>query len=107
FNFQIGYKDFVANSDLNLLFNFQSERIRSVESLNDLTPAVIEEPPITLDLVYKRDFEVAGGQYQFGFKLNNILDEEYKAFQESGGTEVLVDTYSLGRAASVSLKRTF
>lgn len=108
FNFQIGYNDYEANSDLNLLLNFQSERIRSVESFTDDSPAIIERPPITLDLVYKRTFDLSnGGSYQFGFKLNNLLGEEYKAFQESGGAEVLVDTYELGRSFSVSVKRTF
>lgn len=108
FNFQIGYSDYEANSDLNLLVNFQSERIRSVESFTDDSPAIIEQPPITVDLIYKREFPLeSGGAYQIGLKFNNLLDEDYEAFQESGGSKVLVDTYSLGRSASISVKRTF
>ena len=108
FNFQIGYTDFEVNSDLNFLINFQSERIRSVESFTDDSPAILEEPPVTVDLVYKRRFELdSGGEYEFGLKLNNLLNENYRAFQESGGSEVTVDEYEIGRSFSVSLKRTF
>lgn len=106
-NFQIGYTDFEANSSLNLLLNYQSERIRSVESYTSDSPAIIEQPPMLLDLVYKRDFEFYGGNYSFGFKVNNILDESYEAFQESGGTRVDVDVYELGTSYSFSLSREF
>ena len=107
FNLQFGYRDDLADADVNFLLNFQSERIRSVETINDNSPAIIEEPPITLDFVYRKGFEVQGGSYKFGFRVQNILNSEYKAFQEAGGTEVAVDVYDPGTTFSLSLSREF
>ncbi|MEM8919969.1 MAG: TonB-dependent receptor [Pseudomonadota bacterium] len=106
-NIQIGYSDIEAGSDLNLLVNVQSERIRSVESFSDDSPAIIEQPPFTVDLIYKRRFELNGGDYKFSFKVENILGDQYKAFQEAGGSKVIVDRYDVGQSLSVSLTRTF
>jgi len=107
FNLQLGYRDEDADADLNLLVNFQSERIRSVESRSDATPAIIEEPPVTLDLVYRKGFNLSGGDYSLGIKVQNILNSEYKAYQEAGGAEVAVDVYDPGTAFSISLSRDF
>jgi len=106
-NLQIGFADFDAGSDFNILVNYQSERIRSVESFTSDSPAIVERPPVSVDLVYKRDFTVYGGDYQIGLKAKNILGDEYEAFQESGGERVDVDVYDVGTTFSVSLKRTF
>ncbi len=106
-NFQIGYTDFDANSSLNILLNFQSERIRSVESFTDDSPAIIEQPPMLLDVVYKREFEFVGGSYDFGLKIQNLLGESYEAYQEAGGNRVDVDVYELGRSISASISHEF
>jgi len=107
FNFQFGYSDDEARSDLNVLVNFQSERIRSVESFTSDSPAIIERPPLSVDLVYKKDFDLYGGEYEFGLKVQNIFGDGYEAVQESGGTSVDVDTYDIGPSFGVSLKRRF
>ncbi|MEM7767117.1 MAG: TonB-dependent receptor [Pseudomonadota bacterium] len=107
-NFQFGYADFDARSEANLLVNFASERIRTGEALNNPdAPAVLEEPPVSVDFVYNREFTLYGGEYSFGFKLQNIFGDEYSAFQEAGPDRLDVDTYDIGTSASVSLKRTF
>ena len=106
-NLQIGYRDEEARADLNLLLNFQDERIRSVETITDQSPAIIEQPPTTLDLVYRKDFTALGGEYQFGLEVENILGEQYEAFQEADGERNPVETYDIGTSLSVSLKRFF
>ena len=107
FNLQFGYYDEANDADLNFLINFQSKRIRSVESLSDSTPAVMEEPPITFDIVYKQTIEVMDREWSFGLKVQNLFDSDYQAYQESGGTKVLVDTYSPGQKASISISHSF
>lgn len=106
-NLQIGYRDDEADADLNLLLNFQSDRIRSVESISDETPAIIEEPPVTLDIVYRKGFNLYGGEYSFGMKLQNLLGDEYEAYQEADGARVEVDTYKVGTSIQFSLSRKF
>ncbi|MEM8988530.1 MAG: TonB-dependent receptor, partial [Pseudomonadota bacterium] len=107
-NIQFGYEDLDVNSKATLLLNYASERIREAGTLlvGADTPDVIEEPPLTLDFVYTRGFEVWGGEYEVGFKAQNILGEEYKAFSEGRG-EVPVEEYDLGQTFAISLKRKF
>ena len=106
-NLQFGYKDFEAGSSLTFLLNYQSERIRSVESITDGSPAIIEQPPLLVDLVYRRDLTFMDRDFNLGVKVNNLLNDEYEAFQESDGRTITVDEYKLGTSFSVSLKHTF
>ncbi len=107
FNFQIGYTDNVADSDLNILFNYSSERIRSAEALNRNIPAVLEQPPMTVDLVYNKRFVLGGHDYEFSFNIENIFGDDYEAYQERGGDRIDVDTYDIGQSISFSLKKEF
>lgn len=107
FNLQLIYADPERGAEANLLFNFASERIRSAEALSLNVPAIIEEPPMTLDFVYNREFELAGGQYRFSFNVENILGDEYEAYQERGGDRVDVDVYETGTEVSFGISRSF
>lgn len=107
FNLQIGYYDEAADADLNLLLNYQSKRIRSVESLKDGTPAVSEELPITLDIVFKKRIDFWEREWSLGIKVENLFDSDYQAYQESGGHKVMVDTYAPGQKLNFSISRSF
>lgn len=107
FNLQIGYTDFDADSDFNLLINYSSERIRSGEALNLNIPAIIEEPPTTVDLVYNKRFMFGNGSYEFSLNIENLFGDDYEAYQERGGDRVDVDTYDIGQSISFGLKRKF
>lgn len=107
FNLQLIYADPDAGSEANLLINYASKRIRSGEALALNIPAIIEEPPITVDFVWNRAFELRGGEYEFSFKLKNIFGDGYEAYQERGGDRVDVDVYDIGTSISLGLKRRF
>jgi outer membrane receptor protein involved in Fe transport len=107
FNLQLIYTDADADLDANILFNYVSERIRTAETLARNLPAILEEPPTTVDLVLNKGFEVYGGEYQLSLKAQNILGEGYEAYQERGADRIAVDTYDLGTVFSIGLKRTF
>ena len=107
-NFQLGYYDSVARANANFLINIASERIRSGESpIRPARPAVLEEPPVSVDFVYSREFDLWEGAYEFGFRVQNIFGDEYEAFQSSGSERVDVDVYDVGTSISFSLKRSF
>ena len=106
FNFQLGYSDDEARSEFNFLINYASERIRTA-GIEDIIPDTVEQPPVTVDLVYNRTFDFIGGEYKFGFKVQNLLDDEYEAFQETTEGKEDVDVYDLGRAFSFSLSKSF
>lgn len=107
FNIQFGYTDDDANSDVNLLFNFASERIRSAEALNLNIPAILEQPPMTIDFVYNKRFDIMGREYEVSLNLENLLGDDYEAYQERGGDKIFVDTYDIGQSVSISLKKEF
>ena len=107
FNLQLVYEDPEARTEVNLLLNYASERIRSGEALALNIPAIIEEPPVTVDFVWNQGFDLYGGDYEFSFKVKNLFGESYEAYQERGGDRVDVDVYDIGTAVSLGLKRRF
>ncbi len=107
FNFQLGYEHVDTGAEFNLLINFASERIRSGESLADGLPAILEQPPVSVDLVYNLPFTFRGGEYEFSFNAENLLGDGYEAFQEGGGITVDVDSYDIGPSVSLGIKRSF
>ncbi len=106
-NLQLGIEDYEKGYEATILLNYSSERIRTVENLGRGIPAIIEQLPLSLDFVFNKDFELRGGEYEFGFKVQNILDEPYEATQSFNDTSILVDSYDIGRTFSASLKRKF
>ena len=107
FNLQLVYADEAAKTEANLLINYASERIRSGEALALNIPAIVEEPPITLDFILNKGFGYREGEYELSFKVQNLLGDDYEAYQERGGDRVDVDVYDLGTSVSLGLKRRF
>jgi len=114
FNLQIGYEDPEANSRATILVNFASERIFRVGSLASFgggvtveEPNVLERPPVTVDFVYNRGFEMYGGDYEIGLEIRNILGEDFDATQNLENDSVAFDRYDIGRTVSMSLKKRF
>ena len=70
-------------------------------------PAITEQPPLTVDFVWNRGFDLYDGSYEFSFKVQNLFGETYEAYQERGGDRVDVDVYDLGTSVSMGLKRRF
>lgn len=106
-NLQFGIENYDAGWDVFLLLNYTSERIRAVEDLSNGLPSINEELPVSLDLVANIPFEIRGGEYEFGFKIQNILDDRYVATQTLNDTSVIIDDYNIGSTVAVSLKRRF
>lgn len=104
-NLQVGFEDVESNSAATLLVNYASERIRA--SAAQTLPEIIEKPPISLDFTYSKTFDMWGGEYEVGFKAENLMNDEYQAVQRLDAVRVNVDTYDLGRSFSISLKRRF
>ena len=107
FNLQIGLLNDSAQSEMNLLVNYVSERIRSGEVLARNLPAILEEPPLTVDFVWNKTLQVGSGEYELSINVENIFQEGYEAYQERGADKVLVDTYGNGTIMSLGIKRKF
>jgi len=107
FNLQIGLLNESARSEYNLLINYVSERIRSGEILARNIPAFMEKPPMTVDFVWNKGFNVGDADYEFSLNVQNLFGESYEAYQEYGPDKVYVDTYKQDTVFSVGLKRRF
>ncbi len=90
-----------------MLFNFASDRIRTTESLVANQPAIIEQPPLSLDVTYSKDFNFRGGAYSFGITAKNLTGDDYFATQSGTENSIIVDSFDRGQQFSVSLKRSF
>jgi len=108
-NFQIGWEDIDNNERLTLLANWSSERIRQVGLIQGANvPNVVERLPLTVDLVYARKIELLSADFDFQFKVSNILNDNYEATADGAdNSSVLIDVYDLGTIFSVSLKKRF
>ena len=106
-NLQLIYEDVDAMREVSLLVNYASERIRSGEALALNIPAIIEEPPVTVDIVWNQGFMAWGGEYEFSLKVENLFGDSYEAYQTAGGDRVDVDVYDLGTSIGFGLKRRF
>ena len=100
-------EDYDAGWDAFLLLNYTSDRIRAVEDRSNGLPSIIESLPLSLDAVVNMPFTVGERDLELGFKVQNILGEDYEATQSLGESEIVIDSYEIGTTFAASLKATF
>ncbi|WP_306016096.1 TonB-dependent receptor domain-containing protein [Oceanicaulis sp. MMSF_3324] len=120
-NLQLGWEAKSTGTRTALLLNWNSDRVRTIQfnvsvdnpntpnvESSSYFPEVIEEPPLTLDLVHNRTIDVPrAGELDLRFAIRNILGEEYHSYQEAYGEERIYESYDLGTTFSISLKKSF
>lgn len=100
-NLQLGYERHDGRERLALLANYAGERIRDVGLSG--APNQMETPPLLVDLVYARTFDVAARELQFSLNARNLLGETYEVNQ--GG--FIAEEYRLGTTISAGLSVRF
>lgn len=106
-NLQLGFDNEEAGSSFRILFNYASERIRTTESLVANQPAFIEQPPLSLDLTYSKEFGYRNGNYTLSLIARNLTGANYVATQAGTEDAIIVDQFDRGQEFSVTLKRIF
>lgn len=105
-NLQVGWE--TGQSRTALLVNYTGERSRALANVAVGLPAVIEEPPLLVDFVHSRAFELEdGNSFDVRFAVRNLLGEDYVATQSAGGSSIVVDSYEVGTTVSINVSRTF
>ncbi|HEV7290093.1 TonB-dependent receptor domain-containing protein [Sphingomonas sp.] len=109
-NFQIGFEDTASLSQLTVLFNYASERVTNrgpvVEGVR--LPDIIEKPGLTIDLVARQGFELAGADFELKFQARNLTKTRYQEYQTfPNDVRVDTNTYDVGRKFSLSLSAKF
>ena len=107
-NLQLGWEDDTARSQATIIVNYVSERIsaRGAGGAGNREPDYIQDPGISLDFVFRKDFEYGGHDLGFALELRNLLNTDFDEFQELGN-KILINNYELGSSASVSLTARF
>lgn len=98
-NLQVGFEK--TGERMAFLFNYAGKRISDVGSFG--VPDVIEKPPIEIDYVAAKAFDVFGGQLEFSFKARNLLNSKFKRTQ--GGETY--ESWPLGRTFTLGAKVRF
>lgn len=108
-NVQLGWKDEDAKSQGTLLATYASERVTARGPSQQ--PDLIQEPGVILDFVYKKGFGIGGRDFNFDFKVNNILGEQFYEYQQGTSDTlrglVIRNQYDLGTTISLGLSAEF
>ena len=104
-NVQIGLEDLDKVSQVTLLFNYASERVISRSTLS--RPDIIEDPGLTIDLVFRQGFTLAGVDLEAKLEARNLTGRDHFEFQSTGTTRIENNSYAVGRSFSVSLSAEF
>lgn len=109
-NFQIGFEDTASLSQLTVLFNYASERVTNrgpvVEGVR--LPDIVEKPGLTIDLVARQGFQLAGAEFELKFEARNLTKTRYQEYQTfPDNVRVDTNTYDVGRKFSLGLSAKF
>jgi outer membrane receptor protein involved in Fe transport len=98
-NLQFGFE--TDSTQLTLIAGYVSERIarRGLGAL----PSVFDDPGVSLDLVFKHDFEMFGQALTLGLSGRNLLDQKNEEYQISSLGRTEANTYARGSSFSLSL----
>jgi TonB-dependent receptor len=104
-NGQFGFEDETARSQATVLVTYVGDRTSARGRPGQ--PDLIQSPGVIVDFTYRKTVTLAERDVQFGFEARNLLNEDYKEFQELGTGRVYANKYSLGRSFSVSASTKF
>ncbi len=107
-NLQLGWEDDTARSQATFIVNYVSERItaRGAGIAGTREPDYLQDPGVSLDFVYRKDFTVGNRDLGFGLELRNLLDTDFDEFQELGN-KILINNYQVGVSGQISLTARF
>lgn len=104
-NLQFGIESEESGLQATLVANYVSERI-SARGLPG-QPDYMQKPGTTLDLVMSKTFPLWSSIGKIGFSARNLLNTEFREYQEMGGNHVDVYRYEPGVGYDLSLSVEF
>jgi len=104
-NFQISLEDIDRLQQFTVLFNYASERVTSRGTAG--LPDIVEDPGVTVDLVYRQGLTLFGVETELSLEARNIFGRGNQEFQTNGTDRVEINTYDVGTELAASLSITF
>ena len=102
---QLGLEDLDRVSQLTVLFNYGSKRVISRSPLS--RPDIIEDPGLTIDLVARQGFQLAGAELELKLEARNLTGRDHFEYQTAGDARIENNSYRVGRNFAVSLSAEF
>ncbi len=104
-NFQVSLEDVDKLQQFTLLLDYASKRVTSRGTAG--LPDIVENPGLSVDLVYRQGFDLLGSEAELSLEARNIFGRGNQEYQTNGTDRVEISTYDLGTEFSVSLSMTF
>lgn len=104
-NLQLGLEDSASLSQQTLLINYSSDRVTSRGAAG--LPDILESPGVTIDFVARQGVTLFGRDLELKFEARNLLQRDYREFQERAGNKVYFNRYDVGVKWSASFSTSF
>lgn len=113
-NLQLGIENPNTGSQATLLVGYTSERINARGILAGtgggtqvVQPDYVQEPSTLVDLVLKKGLNLGDYDVTLSFEARNLLNEEYREYQEFGGERIDALRYDLGTSYNFEVSVAF
>ncbi len=104
-NFQLSLEDIDQLQQFTVLVNYASERVTSRGTAG--LPDIVENPGLTVDLVYRQGLELFGSEVELSLEARNIFGRPNREYQTDGTNRVEINSYDVGTELAASLSFTF
>jgi outer membrane receptor protein involved in Fe transport len=104
-NFQLSLEDTERLQQFTVLLNYASERVTSRGTAG--LPDIVENPGLTLDLVFRQGFTFRGSDVELKMEARNITGRDNFEYQSNGTDRIEINSYDVGTSFSASLSFTF
>lgn len=104
-NVQIGLEDSASLSQQTLLLAYSSDRVTSRGAAG--LPDIFESPGVTVDFVARQGIRIFGRDLELKFEARNLLQRDYREFQQRGGNRVYFNRYDVGVKWGASVSTSF
>ncbi|GAA0271937.1 TonB-dependent receptor [Alteraurantiacibacter aestuarii] len=104
-NFQVSLEDTDRLQQFTVLLNYASERVTSRGTAG--LPDIVENPGMTVDLVFRQGIPLFGTDTELKLQARNIFGRGNHEYQTNGTQQIEINSYDVGTELSASLSVTF
>lgn len=104
-NFQVSLDDVDRLQQFTVLVNYSSERVTSRGTAG--LPDIVEDPGLTVDLVWRQGLSLAGSDAELKVEARNIFGRRNEEFQTNGTSRIEINTFDVGTSFGASLSFEF
>jgi len=104
-NLQLGIESETSGTQATLIANYVGERVSARGRPGQ--PDYMENPGTSLDFVLRQEFSLGRNAMTLGFSARNLLEADFREYQQLGGNKVDVYRYQPGVSYTLSLSTSF